>query len=44
MAMYRSFGRPGFRRLEKMKGGEFVFPGQARNKPLSNMGNGNGLA
>src|SRR5258705_7559837 len=25
------------RRLEKMKAGEFVFPGQARNKPLSNM-------
>jgi integrase len=24
------------RRLEKMKAGEFVFPGQARNKPLSN--------
>jgi integrase len=25
------------RRLEKLKAGEFVFPGQARNKPLSNM-------
>jgi integrase len=25
------------RRLEKTKAGEFVFPGQARNKPLSNM-------
>jgi integrase len=25
------------RRLEKLKVGEFVFPGQARNKPLSNM-------
>ena len=25
------------RTLEKMKAGEFVFPGQARNKPLSNM-------
>jgi len=24
------------RRLEKVKAGEFVFPGQARNKPLSN--------
>jgi len=24
------------RTLEKMKAGEFVFPGQARNKPLSN--------
>jgi integrase len=24
------------RRLEKLKAGEFVFPGQARNKPLSN--------
>jgi integrase len=26
-----------FRRLEEVKEGEFVFPGQARNKPLSNM-------
>jgi integrase len=25
------------RRLEKTKAGDFVFPGQARNKPLSNM-------
>jgi integrase len=25
------------RQLEKLKAGEFVFPGQARNKPLSNM-------
>jgi len=25
------------RRLERMKAGEFVFPGRARNKPLSNM-------
>ena len=25
------------RKLEKMKAGEFVFPGQARNKPLSSM-------
>src|ERR1700704_1167498 len=25
------------RQLEKLKGGNFVFPGQARNKPLSNM-------
>jgi integrase len=25
------------RQLEKLKTGEFVFPGQARNKPLSNM-------
>ena len=25
------------RQLEKLKSGEFVFPGQARNKPLSNM-------
>jgi integrase len=25
------------RRLEKVSKGEFVFPGQARNKPLSNM-------
>ena len=24
------------RRLEKVKAGEFVFPGQSRNKPLSN--------
>ena len=35
MAMFRSFGKPGLRRLETMKAGEFVFPGQARNKPLS---------
>jgi integrase len=25
------------RKLEKLKTGEFVFPGQTRNKPLSNM-------
>jgi integrase len=25
------------RQLEKLKAGDFVFPGQARNKPLSNM-------
>jgi integrase len=25
------------RKLEKLKAGEFIFPGQARNKPLSNM-------
>jgi integrase len=25
------------RQLEELKAGEFVFPGQARNKPLSNM-------
>src|SRR3984957_4993120 len=25
------------RQLEELKGGEFVFPGQVRNKPLSNM-------
>jgi len=25
------------RRLEKLRAGEFVFPGQARNRPLSNM-------
>jgi integrase len=25
------------RQLEKLKAGEFVFPGQARNKPLSDM-------
>jgi integrase len=25
------------RKLEKLKAGQFVFPGQARNKPLSNM-------
>jgi integrase len=25
------------RRLEKVRAGDFVFPGQARNKPLSNM-------
>jgi integrase len=25
------------KRLAKLKAGDFVFPGQARNKPLSNM-------